>query len=169
MKIQGWKQQKLGKKEQRKNKRQRRIIKQFRQQADPLNPVEGLKQLEEAVSILLAVHPSERIPVQVLKQFLAEISKTFIAVTSLYEREKEFQDEKTQELIKLTKLKGQQRRALRVQEEMENSRTTNSDTEGEIVANQPQLREGLSPSSEQQLERISKWMNRVLEQRTDWP
>ena len=40
---------------------------------------------------------------------------------------------------------------------------------GNDVANQPQLREGLSPSSEQQQERISEWVDRVLEQGTDWP
>ena len=79
-----------------------------------------------------------------------------MAVISLYKREKEFQNKETEELIKLAKLKGQQRRTLRTQKEIKNFGTTESDTEREIVANQPQLREGLNPSSEQQLERISK-------------
>ena len=37
------------------------------------------------------------------------------------------------------------------------------------VANQPQLRETLSLSSEYQREGIAEWVDRILEQRTDWP
>ena len=36
------------------------------------------------------------------------------------------------------------------------------------VANPPQLREGSAAFSEQQKEGISKWVDRVLEQRADW-
>ena len=132
--------------------------------------IEDLEQLEEATSILLAVYPSERIPVWVLKQFLAGVSKTFMAITDLYEREKKFVDEETEELVKIAELRGQQRRAQRVRQEIDNlGQAEETDKGEEIMANQPQLREGLSPSSEYQQERISKWVNRVLEQRTDWP
>ena len=83
-----------------------------------LTLIEGLKQLKETVIILLVIYPSERIPVQVLKQFLAEVSKSFMAITDLYERERRFKDEKTEILLKQTRLRGQERRAQRVQKEM---------------------------------------------------
>ena len=35
------------------------------------------------------------------------------------------------------------------------------------VVNQPQLREGLSPSSDDRW--IREWVDRTMEQRTDWP
>ena len=103
------------------------------------------------MTILLAMHPSERISVQVLKSYLAEVSKTFVAITSLYKRERKFQDEETDKLIQLIKLRGLQRRAQRIQKEIDNLETEGtSDIEGKIVVNQPQLREGFSPSSEDQ-------------------
>ena len=92
-----------------------------------------------------------------------------MTVTSLYEREKEFLKEETERLIKLIKLKGQQRRAQRVQKEMNNRFTSDSEIERKIMVNLPQLREGSAASSEQQKEEISEWVNRVLKQRADWP
>ena len=81
---------------------------------DLMTSIEGLKQLKEVVIILLIVHLSERIPVQALKQYLTGVSKTFMMITDLYKREKEFLNEETDEFLKLTKRKGQQRRAQRV-------------------------------------------------------
>ena len=66
--------------------------------------IEELEQLKEAMSILLAVYLSDRILLQVLKQYLLDVSKSFIVVTELYNKEKEFLSEETEDLIKQTKL-----------------------------------------------------------------
>ena len=49
----------------------------------------NLKMLKKTAITLLAINLSERILLQVIKRFLKEISRTYMAVTEAYKRSKE--------------------------------------------------------------------------------
>ena len=71
-----------------------------------------------------------------LKQYLAEINKTFMAIINLYERERKFLNKETEGMIKTSRLRGLQRRTQKIKKELRKLKEERLSTGGEIIMNE---------------------------------
>ena len=107
-----------------KKKRERQvIIKKFKKQkAEELSLFQNIKALKEVASILACINALDRIPVAVLKKYFKGVSKTFMTVTELYEKEKQLNRFEDQIHESRMKLYERMRRAIKIETEIRKKR-----------------------------------------------
>ena len=159
-------------------------MKQFKKQKKETSSVfRGLKMLKETATTLLVIDFSEKILLQVTKEFLKGVSRTYIAVIKAYKKSKKWKGFEEDILINRVRLYARKRRGIKFkndfqvfeqEEQLKNQIEMiwkeGSSKEGKIVGSTfSQLREtnGDQVSSDK-TEEITNWMNRVLEERANW-